>query len=61
MDIDLYEFKETLKKFEEDDFLEFIENKGVAIIEVGKTIKEIDKKLKENGYKKGNKVLVIIQ
>lgn len=61
MDIDLYEFKCTLKKFGEDKFIKFSEEKVVSLIEVGKTSREIDKKLKENGYKKGNKVLVVIQ
>jgi hypothetical protein len=61
MDIDLYEFKETLKKFEEDKFIEFREDKSVAIIEVGKTNINIDKILKEKGYKEGEKILVIIQ
>ena len=60
-DIDLYEYKTTLTEFDDDEFIEFSENKGVAIIEVGKTKKEIDKKLIEEGYKKGDKVLVIIQ
>ena len=61
MEIDLYEYKTTLKKLENDDFIELAENKGVAVIEVGKTKKEIDKKLLKEGYKKGDKVLVIIQ
>ncbi len=60
MDIDLYEFKETLKEFENDDFIEFAE-KGVAIIEVGKTNREIDKRLKSLGYKIGERVLVVVQ
>lgn len=55
VDIDLYEFKETLKDFdyEKDDFIKFEHEKGVAILEVGKTNKEIDKRLKELGYRKG--------
>ena len=61
MEIDLYEYKTTLKKLENDDFIEIAENKGVAVIEVGKTKKEIDKKLMAKGYKKGERVLVIIQ
>jgi len=61
MEIDLYEYKTTLKKLENDDFIELAENKGVAVIEVGKTKKEIDKKLMAKGYKKGERVLVIIQ
>jgi len=60
-DIDLYEYKTTLKEFDDDEFIEFSENKGVAILEVGKTNKEMDKKLLKEGYKKGDKVLVIIQ
>lgn len=60
-DIDLYEYKTTLKEFNDDKFLEFSENKGVAIVEVGKTTKEVDKKLLNEGYKKGDKVLLIIQ
>jgi len=62
-DIDVYEFKETLKEFEgdKDSFLEFSENKGVAVIEVGKTNKDIDKKLKTLGHKKGERVLVVVQ
>lgn len=61
MDIDLYEFKETLKQFEEDKFIKFSEKKSVAVIEVGKTNKEIDKKLLKIGYKIGEKFLVVIQ
>jgi hypothetical protein len=45
MDIDIYEFKETLKEFEDDDFIKFSQEKSVAIIEVGKTNKKIDRKL----------------
>ena len=64
MDIDVYEFKETLKEFEGDDndsFLNFSEDKGVAVIEVGKTSKAVDKRLKELGYKTGERVLVVVQ
>ncbi|MFH1365035.1 MAG: hypothetical protein ABIH28_00430 [archaeon] len=61
MEIDLYEFKGTLKKFEGDNFIEFCEDKSVSIIEVGKTNKEINKRLEAEGYQKGDKVLVIIQ
>ncbi|MFH1431090.1 MAG: hypothetical protein ABIG37_01315 [Nanoarchaeota archaeon] len=61
MDVDLYEFQGTLKKFEEDKFIEFSEEKAISLIEVGKTNRGIDKKLKEKGYKKGDKVLVVIQ
>jgi len=61
MDIDLYEFKETLKEFNDDDFINFSEEKGVAILEVGKINKEIDKKLKSFGYKEGERVLVVVQ
>ena len=64
MDVDIYEFKETLKEFEgnKDTFINFSEEKGIAIIEVGsKANKEIDKKLKEMGYKAGEKVLVVVQ
>jgi len=61
LDIDLYEYKTTLKEFEDDKFIEFSETKGVAIIEVGKTKKELDKKLMAEGYKKGDKVLVVVQ
>jgi hypothetical protein len=61
MDIDLYEFKNTLKEFEEDEFIEFSEEKGVAVIEVGKTNKTTDKKLLNLGYKLGDKVLVVVQ
>lgn len=60
-DIDLYEYKTTLKEFNDDKFVEFSENKGVAIVEVGKTTKEADKKLLNEGYKRGDKVLLIIQ
>ena len=60
-DIDVYEFKETLKGYEDDDFLDFSEDKSVAIIEVGKTSKEIDKKLINMGYKVGERVLVVVQ
>ena len=62
-DIDIYEFKETLKEYDcdLDDFLSFSEDKGVAVIEVGKTNKEIDKKLKTLGHKKGERVLVVVQ
>ena len=61
MDIDLYEFKETLKEFEEDDFVSFSEEKGVAVIEVGKTTPEMDKKLISMGHKPGERVLVVMQ
>lgn len=61
MDVDLYEFKETLKKFEEDDFLEFSQEKGLAVIEVGKTTKELDEKLMSKGYKHGERILVVVQ
>jgi hypothetical protein len=64
MDIDLYEFKETLKEFDEikdSKFIDLQEDKAVAIIEVGKTSKEIDNKLISLGYKKGEKVLVVVQ
>ncbi|MDO8622898.1 MAG: hypothetical protein Q7R52_01525 [archaeon] len=64
MDIDVYDFKETLKKFEDkdSDFLDFSDQKGVAVIEVGKTKnKAIDKKLMNMGYKVGERVLVVVQ
>jgi len=61
MDIDIYEFKKTLKKFEEDAFIQPVSDKSIGYIEVGKTTKEIDKKLIEKGYKKGDRILVIIQ
>ncbi len=63
MDIDLYEFKETLKKLDEEDFnfLKLNLDKGVAIIEVGKASKEIDNRLRGLGYKKGEKVLAVVQ
>lgn len=61
MDIDLYEFRGTLKEFDNDDFIEFAEEKGVAVLEVGKTNKETDRKLKEAGYKSGDRVLVVVQ
>lgn len=61
MDIDLYEFKETLKKFEEDEFIQPILDKQIAYIEVGKTSPQIDKKLLKKGYKKGDRLLVVIQ
>ena len=63
-DIDLYEFKGTLKKFDcskDSKFLNFCEDKAVAVIEVGKATKEIDRELLSLGYKKGEKVLVIVQ
>ena len=64
MDIDVYEFKETLKEFEgdnKDSFLKFSDKKGVAVIEVGKTSKAIDKKLMNMGYKVGERVIVVVQ
>ena len=63
MDIDLYEFKETLKKFEDTDlkFLELNESKAVAVIEVGKASREMNEKLKKTGYKIGERVLVVVQ
>mgnify|MGYP001583814097 CR=1 FL=1 len=61
MDIDLYEFKETLKEFEDDDFIDFSEEKGIAVIEVGKTTPDMDKKLISNGYAVGDRVLVVVQ
>jgi predicted flavoprotein YhiN len=39
-DIDLYEFKKTLKEFENDKFIDFVEQKGVAVLEVGKKSEE---------------------
>jgi hypothetical protein len=60
-DIDLYEFKKTLKKFENDKFIDFVEQKGIAVLEVGKTSKYLDKTLLAEGYKMGDKVLVIVQ
>lgn len=61
MDIDLYEFKTILKEFDDDKFIEFSETKGVAIIEVGRTSNELDKKLLSEGYKKGDRILVVVQ
>jgi len=61
MDIDLYEFKETLKGFDNDNFISFSEDKGVSVIEVGKTTAEMDKKLVSMGYKQGERVLVVVQ
>ena len=61
MEIDLYEFKETLKEFEDDSFVSFSEDKGVSVIEVGKTTVEMDKKLVSMGYKQGERVLVVVQ
>ena len=61
MDIDLYEFKETLKEFDDDNFVSFSEDKGVSVIEVGKTTAEMDKKLVSMGYKQGERVLVVVQ
>ena len=61
MDIDLYEFKETLKEFDDDNFVSFSEDKGVSVIEVGKTTAEMDKKLVSMGYKQGDRVLVVGQ
>ena len=61
LSIDLYEFRGTLKEFEDDDFVEFAEEKGVAVLEVGKTNRETDRKLKEAGYKLGDRVLVVVQ
>jgi Mrp family chromosome partitioning ATPase len=60
-DIDVYDFKGTLKEYEDDSFLDFTDNKAVAVIEVGKTNKEIDKKLIEMGYEIGDRVLVVVQ
>jgi hypothetical protein len=64
MDIDLYEFKGTLKKFDyskDSKFLNFCEDKSLAVLEVGKASKEIDSELLSLGYKKGEKVLVVVQ
>ena len=61
MDIDLYEFKETLKEFDNDKFVSFSEDKGVSVIEVGKTTAEMDKKLIARGHKKGERLLVVVQ
>lgn len=61
MDIDVYEFKETLKEFDEKDF-DFLEfSKQAAVIEVGKTNKETNKKLRKVGYKISERVLVVVQ
>ncbi len=60
-DIDLYEFQEIVKDFEDDKFIQFSEENGVAVIEVGKTNKLIDKKLLSLGYKIKDKVLVVIR
>ena len=60
-DIDIYEFKKTLKKFEGDDFIQEVSDKSVGLIEVGKTTLELDEKLIKMGYKKGEKLLVVIQ
>lgn len=64
MEIDLYEFKDTLKKFEDKDMslLDLEQDKAVAIIEVGKTNNKIlNQKLLSKGYSKGDKVLAVIQ
>jgi len=63
MDLDLYEFKETLKKVDNKELakLKLCEDKGVAVLEVGKNNKEIDKKLLSLGHKKGESVLVVVQ
>lgn len=61
MDIDLYEFKGTLKEFENDGFIDFSQNKGIAVVEVGKTTPELDKKFLAEGHKKGDRVLVVVQ
>ena len=62
-DVDLYDFKETLKEFQKNDFnfIDIREEKGVGLIEVGKTTKRLDKKLLMKGYKKGERLLVVIQ
>jgi hypothetical protein len=60
-DIDIYEFKKTLKKFESDDFIQEVTDKSVGLIEVGKTTSELDEKLIKMGYKKGEQLLVVIQ
>lgn len=63
IDLDLYEFKETLKKLENSDLakLKLCEDKGVSVLEVGKNSREIDRKLAGLGYKMGEKVMVVVQ
>lgn len=60
-EIDIYEFKKTLKKFEGDDFIQEVQDKLVGLIEVGKTTPELDRKLIKMGYKVGEQILVIVQ
>ena len=60
-EIDLYEFKETLKEYEDDDFIEIIEDKAVGMIRVNKSPKEIKDRLLKMGYQEDDDVLVIIQ
>ena len=61
MNLDLYEFKETLKKIGDKKLknIDFCEDKGVAVIEVGKS--KFDKELIRLGYEKGERVLVVVQ
>ena len=60
-EIDLYEFKETLKEYEDDDFIEIVEDKTVGMIRVNKSPKEIKDRLLKMGYQEDDDVLVIIQ
>lgn len=60
LDIDLYEFKGKIKEFQAEK-IEFCQDKGAAIIEVGKAGAKIDKRLRQMGCKDGQRVLVVVQ
>lgn len=50
MDIDVYEFKETLKKFEDtEDWIEYPEDKRIGLIDIAKAPKKIKKQLIDMG------------
>jgi hypothetical protein len=65
VDIDYYEYKETLKRYDEkdDEWLKSPEAKDVRYVTVGgkKVPKKVNETLKAHGYKKGDVALVIIQ
>ena len=61
VDIDLYEFKETIKKYENEDFFDDFQCRTAKLIKVGETTKKIDKRLFELGYKKGETAMIILQ
>ena len=65
IDIDYYEYKETLKSYEDEDdeWLEHPEAKDVRYVTVGgrKVPEEVNELLRSHGYKDDDVVLVIIQ